>query len=224
MRVLIVEDEDRLAAHLKQGLEEHAYAVDLAADGQTALDLAMVTDYDAVVLDLMLPVRDGAQVCAELRRRSNKAPILILTASSAVDEKVRLLDLGADDYLTKPFAFNELLARLRALLRRGPVERQNLLRVADLELDPAGRRVRRCEQDIVLTQREFAVLEYLMRNSGNVVTRAMIAGHVWDLDYEGTSNIVEVYINYLRRKVDQGFETKLIQTIRGVGYSIRSPE
>lgn len=221
MRILVVEDERKLAAVLKQGMEEKGYAVDVAHDGQTALDRILTTDYDCAILDLMLPRRDGMEVCLEVRRHGRQMPILVLTARSATDDKVRLLDLGADDYLTKPFAFEELLARLRALLRRGLVEPATVLRVADLELDPATRKVRREGRDIILTSREFAVLEYLMRHAGNVVTRTMIADHVWNVSYNGGSNIVEVYINYLRRKVDQNHELKLLQTVRGAGYSLR---
>ncbi len=224
MRLLVVEDEKLLAAGLEQGLEEQGYAVDVAHDGQAALDLDLTADYDAVILDLMLPRLSGAEVCRELRRRGRTMPILVLTARSGVDDKVRLLDGGADDYLTKPFALAEIQARLRALLRRRSVEPRTVLAVADLELDPATRRVRRAGQEIALTSRELSVLEYLMRNAGQVVTRGMIADHVWDLDYEGGSNIVEVYINYLRRKVDHGFEPKLIHTVRGAGYTVRAPE
>ena len=221
MRILVIEDEKKLADVLKQGMEEKGYAVDVAHDGSTALELVLRTEYDCAVLDLMLPGRDGVEVCREMRRRGRQTPILVLTARSATDDKVRLLDLGADDYLTKPFAFEELLARLRALLRRGPVEPRPVLRVADLELDLAARKVRRAGREIVLTSREFAVLEYLMRQAGNVVTRSMIADHVWNLSYSGGSNVVEVYINYLRRKLDQNFEPKLIHTLRGAGYSLR---
>ena len=221
MRILVVEDEKKLADVLRQGLEEKGYAVDVAFDGHVALTLALRTDYDCAILDLMLPRQDGAEVCRQVRTHGRKTPILVLTARSATDEKVRLLDLGADDYLTKPFAFEELLARLRALMRRGPVESHTVLRVADLELDPATRRVRRAGREINLTTREFAVLEYLMRHAGYVVTRNMLADHVWNFSYDGGSNIVEVYINYLRRKVDQGSEAKLIHTLRGAGYSLR---
>jgi DNA-binding response OmpR family regulator len=221
MRILVVEDEKKLAHVLKQGLGEHGYAVDVAFDGEAAFEMAMAVDYDCVILDLLLPRRDGAEICREMRRRGRRMPILVLTAQSATNQKIRLLDLGADDYLIKPFAFAELLARLRALLRRGSVEPSTVLRVADLELDPASRRVWRAGREIVLTAREFAVLEYLMRHAGHVVTRNMIADHVWSLDYEGASNIVEVYVNYLRRKIDQDFQPKLIKTIRGAGYSLR---
>lgn len=223
MRVLVAEDEKKLAAVLEQGLAEQGWAVDVAHDGEEALAMGLAAEYDCFILDLMLPRRDGASVCMEMRRLGSRVPILILTARSATGEKVRLLDLGSDDYLTKPFAFAELLARLRALLRRGPVEPHTVLHVGDLELDPAARKVRRDRREIALTRREFAVLEYLMRNVGNVVTRDMIADHVWNLDYGGGSNIVDVYVNYLRRKVDQGLEPKLIHTFRGVGYSVREP-
>lgn len=222
VRILVVDDERKLAHVLKQGLGEHGYAADAVYDGEAALEMATAVDYDCVILDLMLPRRDGAEVCRELRFRGRRMPILVLTARAGTDQKIRLLDLGADDYLTKPFAFAELLARLRALLRRGPVEPSTVLRVADLELDPASRRVRRAGREIVLTAREFALLEYLMRHTSHVVTRNMIADHVWSLDYDGASNIVEVYVNYLRRKIDQDFEPKLIKTIRGAGYSLRT--
>ena len=222
VRILVVEDERRLAHVLKQGLGEHGYAADVVYDGEAAFKMAMAVDYDCVILDLMLPRLDGAEVCREMRRRGRRMPVLVLTAQSGTDQKIRLLDLGADDYLTKPFAFAELLARLRALLRRGPAQSGAVLYVADLELDPASRRVRRAGHEIVLTTREFAVLEYLMRHAGHVVTRNMIANHVWSLDYEGGSNIVEVYVNYLRRKIDQDFGLKLIKTIRGAGYSLRA--
>lgn len=223
MRILIVEDEKRLAAALKQGLEEAGYAVVLAHDGESALESALTGTYDVVVLDLMLPGSDGADVCREIRRQGVTTHVLVLTARSGTQEKVRLLDLGADDYLTKPFAFPELLARLRALLRRGVVEPSTVLRVADLELDPAAHRVARGGETIDLTLREFSLLEYLMRHARHVVTRDMIAEHVWNVDYDGHSNVVEVYVNYLRGKVDRPFEPKLIHTVRGVGYVLREP-
>ena len=212
MKILVVEDERKLAEALKQGLQENGYAVDVAPDGRSALDQAAVVPYDCVLLDLMLPGLGGDAVCRELRLSRSDTPILVLTARTEVGEKIRVLDLGADDYLTKPFAFTELLARIRALLRRGRVEPNTVLKVSDLELDPSARRVRRGERDLVLTAREFSVLEYLMRNAGHVVTRGMIADHVWDSEFGGQSNVVDVYINYLRRKIDQGFEPKLIQT------------
>ncbi|MEO8212883.1 MAG: response regulator transcription factor [Myxococcales bacterium] len=221
MRILVIEDEKKLASLLKQGIEEHGYAADVAQDGEEGLQRSLTTDYDAMILDLMLPRRDGADVCRAMRLSGRKTPILVLTARSATSEKIRLLDLGADDYLTKPFAFAELLARLRALMRRGPVDPRTILQAADLERDPASRTVRRGGREIELTSREFAVLEYLMRHVGVVVTRDMIAQHVWKLDYLGGSNVVDVYINYLRRKLDQGFDVKLIHTVRGAGYTVR---
>lgn len=224
MRLLVVEDDAKLAAVLRQGLKERGFAVDVVSSGGTGLELASSTDYDAVVLDLMLPGRNGFDVLRELRSRGRAVPVLVLTARSSVDDKVRGLDLGADDYLGKPFDFKELLARLRAITRRPPVEPRTLLKVADLELDPSTREVRRGSTKLDLTAKEFALLEYLMRKRGVVATRNMILDHVWDMDYDGGSNLVEVYINYLRRKVDQGFEPKLIHTVRGAGYVLREPE
>ncbi len=223
MRILVVEDERKLADVLRQGLEEDGYAVDVAHDGIRAMEMAVAADYDCLILDLMLPHRSGADVCRDLRRRGRGTPILVLTARTDTQEKVHLLDIGADDYLTKPFAFAELRARVRAMLRRGRVDPHNLLRVGDLKLDPARHTVTRLGKEIALTSREFSILEYMMRHAGVVVTRDMIAAHVWSLDYTGGSNIVDVYINYLRRKVDQDFEPKLIQTIRGAGYTVREP-
>ena len=224
MRVLVVEDDTKLASVLRQGLKEQGFAVDIANDGAVGLKLALGTDYDAVLLDLMLPGQDGLDVLRELRRQGRAVPVLILTARSSVDDRVLGLDLGADDYLPKPFDLKELFARLRAITRRPPVEPSILLRVADLELDPARREVHRGGTRIDLTTKEFTLLEYLMRKKGMVVTRAMILDHVWDMDYHGGSNLVEVYINYLRRKVDQDFEPKLIHTVRGAGYVLRTEE
>ena len=224
MRVLVVEDDAKLASVLRQGLKEQGFAVDVAGDGAVGLKLASATDYDAVLLDLMLPGQDGLDVLRELRRQGKAMPVLILTARSAVDDRVEGLDLGADDYLSKPFDLKELFARLRAILRRPPVEPSTILRVADLELDSARREVRRQGTRIELTTKEFTLLEYLMRKKGMVVTRAMILDHVWDMDYHGGSNLVEVYINYLRRKIDQDFEPKLIHTVRGAGYVLRMEE
>lgn len=224
MRVLVVEDDTKLASVLRQGLKEQGFAVDIAQDGATGLKLALTTDYDAVLLDLMLPGQDGLEVLRELRRQGRVVPVLILTARSTVDDRVLGLDLGADDYLSKPFDLKELFARLRAITRRPQVEPQTTLRVADLELDPARREVRRSGTKIELTTKEFTLLEYLMRKKGMVVTRAMILDHVWDMDYHGGSNLVEVYINYLRRKIDQDFKPKLIHTIRGAGYALRAEE
>ena len=224
MRVLLVEDDSKLASVLLQGLKEQGFAVDLSADGSTGLRLAQSTDYDAVLLDLMLPGKDGLEVLRELRSDGRAVPVLVLTARTSVDERVQGLDLGADDYLSKPFDLKELFARLRAIMRRPPVEPSTTLRLADLELDPARREVRRGGIRIDLTTKEFMLLEYLLRKKGMVVTRAMIQDHVWNMDYQGSSNLVEVYINYLRRKVDQEFEPKLIHTVRGAGYVLRAEE
>ena len=224
MRVLVVEDDPKLAAVLRQGLKEHGFAVDVARDGNRGLEMALATAYDAILLDVMLPEKSGFDLLRQLRDRGRTAPVLMLSARSAVDDRVRGLDLGADDYLAKPFDFKELLARLRAITRRPPVEPRTVLKAADLELDSASRQVQRAGKRIELTAKEFALLEYLMRKHGIVVTRGMILDHVWDMDYDGGSNLVEVYVNYLRRKVDHGFEPKLIHTVRGAGYMLREGE
>ena len=221
MRLLIVEDDAKLAALLRQGLREQAFGVDLAANVVDGLRLALATEYDAVVLDLMLPGADGLELLKQLRQRESPVPVLVLTARTALEDRVRGLDLGADDYLAKPFDFRELVARLRAITRRPVVPPQMLLAAADLELDPVSHEVRRAGQGVDLTGKEFALLEYLLRKKGKLVTRGMILDHVWGMDYDGGSNLVEVYINYLRRKVDQEFEPKLIHTIRGSGYVLR---
>lgn len=224
MRILIVEDDPKLGALLRQGLKEQGFAVDVAGDGATGLQLALSTDYDAIILDVLLPQQNGLEVLRELRRLDRPVPVLMLSALSAVEDRVRGLNLGADDYLAKPFDFQELLARLRAITRRPPVPPMTVLRVADLELDPVRREVKRGGRKLELTAKELALLEYLMRNKEVVVTRGMILDHVWGMDYDGGSNLVEVYINYLRRKIDQDFEPKLIYTIRGAGYVLRIPE
>jgi DNA-binding response OmpR family regulator len=224
MRILVIEDDAKLAAVLRQGLKEKGFAVDVAADGEAGLKLALTNDYDAVLLDLMLPGKDGLDVLRDLRGQGSAVPVLILTARSSVDERVLGLDLGADDYLPKPFDMKELFARLRAITRRPQVEPVTTLRVADLELDLSRREVRRGGTRIELTAKELALLEYLLRKKGMVVTRAMILDHVWDMHYHGGSNLVEVYINYLRRKIDQDFEPKLIHTVRGAGYVLRLEE
>jgi two-component system OmpR family response regulator len=221
VRILLVEDDAKLAAVLRRGLKEQGFAIDVCDDGPTGLEQALSSDYDAMVLDLLLPGKGGLDVLAELRKRGSAIPVLILTARSAVEDRVRGLDLGADDYLPKPFDFQELQARLRAITRRPAVEPKVVLRAADLELDTSRRRVTRGGRPIDLTNKEFALLEYLLRKNGTVVTRGMILNHVWDLDYDGGSNLVEVYVNYLRRKIDVDFEPKLIHTVRGVGYMLR---
>ena len=224
MRILLVEDERKISAYVRRGLEEAGYAVDQAFTGLEALRWTDLAEYDAIILDIMLPELDGIMVCREMRRRGVRSSVLMLTARDTVDDRVAGLDAGGDDYLVKPFAMKELLARLRALARRsteGP--RNTVLAVADLSLDPAGHRVTRADRRIDLSSKEFAILEYLMLNAGLVLTRAMITEHVWDYDVFHQSNAVDVYIRNLRRKVDDDFEPKLIQTVRGIGYRL-SPE
>lgn len=220
MRVLVVEDEPRIAAFLRQGLTEEGYAVDLAEDGEQAVEFALSAPYDAIVLDILLPKKDGFDVCADLRRRGIRTPILMLTARGAVDDRVRGLDTGADDYLMKPFAFPELLARLRALLRRPPASLPTRLQVGDLVLDPVTRRVERAGRSIELTHREFSLLELFMRHPGQVLSRTQIAEHVWNFNFYHQSNVVDVYVRYLRQKIDQAFQPRLIHTVRGVGYKM----
>ncbi len=222
MHILVVEDERRVAAFIKRGLEEEGYAVDVAYDGEEALDWAAVVDYDLIVLDVLLPKKDGIQVCRALRDRGDKTPILMLTARDAVEDRVRGLDSGADDYLVKPFAFQELLARLRALLRRGGEAKTSRLQVGDLVLNTLTRQATRGDKVIELTAREYTLLEFLMRHPRQVLSRTQIADHVWSYDFLTTSNVVDVYIGYLRRKIDDGFEVKLIQTVRGMGYKIEA--
>ena len=218
MRVLLAEDEPRVARFVARGLRENAYAVDVAANGDDALYQAAINQYDAIILDVMLPRRDGFAVCRELRANGNAVPVLMLTARDAVEDRIAGLDCGADDYLTKPFAFGELLARLRALLRRRGEVRPARLRLADLELDTEAQRARRGGREIVLTAKEYALLEFLAREQGRVVGRAEIAEHVWDESFDPFSNLIEVYINRLRRKIDEGCAVPLIHTRRGAGY------
>ncbi|HEV8440248.1 MAG TPA: response regulator transcription factor [Methylomirabilota bacterium] len=221
MRILVVEDERKVASFLRQGLQEEGYAVEIAADGVAALDLLLGgPGYDLVVLDLMVPKRDGLDILKTLRERRIQTPVLVVTARDGVADKVAGLDLGADDYLTKPFAFEELLARVRALLRRGAGQRAPVLRLADLTLDPATRAVSRDTRRITLTAREYALLEYFLRNAGRVLTRPMIAQHVWGLDFDPESNIIDVYVGYLRRKIDAEGERRLLHTVRGAGYML----
>ena len=221
MRILVVEDERKVAAFIRQGLVEEGHAVEVAADGAAALD-AMEEDpaYDLVVLDVMLPRRDGFSVLKTLRERHVQTPVLLLTARDAVADKVAGLDLGADDYLTKPFAFEEFVARVRALLRRSPGRAEPRLQLADLCLDPATRAVTRGGRRISLTAREHALLEYFLRNIGRVLTRPMITQHVWGMDFDPESNVVDVYVGYLRRKIDAEGDARLLQTVRGAGYML----
>ena len=221
MRVLIVEDHAKMAALLQRGLRKEGMAADVTGKGQDALWMAAATDYDAIVLDLMLPGRDGLSVCHTLRERGVATPILMLTARDGVRDRVAGLDSGADDYLIKPFSYAELLARLRALVRRGPVERPPELRVGDLRLDPARRRVWRGGTEIGLSPKEFALLETFMRRPGEVLSRFQLLEHAWDYDYENRSNVVDAYIRLLRRKLDKPFGTKSIETVRGAGYRLR---
>lgn len=224
MRILLVEDQSKVAGFIKRGLEEERYAVDVAPNGEEALALIDVTPYDLVILDLMLPDIDGIEVCQRLRKREHRMPVLMLTARDELDDKVVGLDAGADDYLTKPFAFTEFLARTRALLRRQEIGKTATLQVADLVLDTATHEVTRAGQPVEMTAKEYAVLEFLMRRTGQVVTRTMILEGVWDYDFDPGSNVVDVYIRYLRRKLDDPYPIKLLETIRGSGYRLREPK
>ena len=221
MRVLVVEDEVKMAGLLERGLEEEGHAVDVAGRGEDALWMARAAPYDAIVLDLMLPGLDGFAVCRELRAQEVWTPVLLLTARDAVDDRVFGLDAGADDYLVKPFAFEELLARLRALKRRGPTERPVVLLVGDLRLDPAQHSVWRGEQKIDLSPKEFALLELFMTRSGEALSRAQLLEGAWDMAYERRSNIVDVYVGYLREKIDKPFGRHSLETLRRVGYRLR---
>ena len=223
MRLLVVEDEKRIADFLCRGLQGAGYAVDAAPNGSTALEFVHATDYDLVILDIMLPDIDGLQVLEKIRNRKAGPPVLILSARGALEDRVRGLEQGADDYLVKPFAFVELLARVRALLRRGQPAPERL-QVADLTLDCIRRKVTRAAEPIDLAPKEFGILEYMMRNKGRPLSRTMIVEHVWDMDYDGLTNIVDVYIRHLRSKIDDRFQQKLIQTVRGIGYMIEAPE
>lgn len=220
MRLLVIEDNLKLAGLIRQGLSEHGYGVDTAATGEEGEHMASSGSYDAVLLDVMLPDMDGVQVCRNLRRRGLKSPILMLTALSTTADKVTGLDAGADDYLVKPFEFDELVARVRALLRRGKAADATTLRFADLALDLAKRSVTRAGQRIRLTAKEFSLLEYFMRNPNRVLTRTAIAEHVWDMNFDSDSNVIDVYVSMVRRKVDKGFATPLIHTIIGSGYML----
>jgi len=221
MRILVVEDEKKVAGFIKKGLEEEGYAIDVAFDGREGLVMALDGVHDLIILDINLPKLDGLAVLQEFRKNHGNTPVLLLTVRAAIEDKVLGLDTGADDYLTKPFSFHELLARIRALLRRRVEAAPPHLQVADLTLDPARRIVSRGTERIDLSTKEFALLDYFMRNPGRVLTRTMIAEHVWDYDFDPMSNIIDVYVNYLRKKIDTGLEPKLIHTVRGVGYVLQ---
>jgi two-component system copper resistance phosphate regulon response regulator CusR len=223
MRILVVEDEKRIADFLSRGLESGGYAVDVAGDGATALEMVHATEYDLLILDLGLPDMDGMAVLKKIRTRKTSPPVLILSARDAVDDRVKGLETGADDYLVKPFAYVELLARVRVLLRRGQPTPERL-QVGDLSLDCIRRKVTRGGENIELAPKEFSILEYLMRNRGRPLSRTMIVEHVWDMDYDGLTNIVDVYIRHLRSKIDEKWPDKMIQTVRGIGYMLDSAE
>ena len=220
MRILVVEDEAKVASFIQQALEEEGHAVDTAADGDAGLVYAQATEYDLLVLDWLLPGRDGLSVCRAVREAGLTVPIILLTARDGVDDRIAGLDGGADDYLVKPFALGELLARVRALLRRGAPGALPVLRVGDLTLEPATHQVRRGPRPVHLSAKEYALLDYLMRQAGRTVSRTMITEHVWDFDFDSGTNVVDVYINYLRNKIDRGTDRKLIHTVRGVGYRL----
>ena len=220
MRILIIEDEQRLSNTIKKGLVEEGFAVDQAYDGEEGQYLAESEDYDLIILDVMLPKVDGIILCRGLRSKKIKTPVLMLTAKTTVEDKVTGLDSGADDYMTKPFSFIELRSRIQALLRRSNQEASPILQISDLVLDPLKHKVERSDKTISLTPKEFAILEFLMRHKDEIVTRTMIIEHVWDYNFDSMSNIVDVYVTAIRRKVDKGAKTKLIHTIHGVGYKI----
>ncbi len=221
MRILVVEDEKKIASFIRRGLKEARYVVDLAYDGENALFLAETNPYDLIILDIMLPGEDGLSVCRKLRKQEIDTPVLILTAKDGVRDTVVGLDCGADDYLAKPFAFSEFLARVRALLRRNRKQKTSLLKFEDLELDQLTRQLRRCGKPIPLTAKEYALLEYFMLNPTEVITRTMISEHVWNEDFDSFSNVIDVHINNLRKKINSGFKTNLISSIRGVGYILK---
>lgn len=220
MKILVIEDEKRITSFVRKGLQYEGYTVDVAYDGIKGMEKAREENLDLIVLDVMLPGMDGMTLCSELRELGVTTPVIMLTAKDSIDDRVKGLDAGADDYLVKPFAFKELLARIRSLLRRGDNTKQLVLKAGDLVLDPSSREVTRGEKVIELSKKEYSLLEYMMRNKNQVLTRTMIAEHVWDYDFDSFTNTIDVYIRYLRKKVDDGFKVKLIRTIRGVGYKI----
>lgn len=221
MKILVVEDEKKVASFIKKGLEEEYYSVDAAFDGKEGLKLALNEEYDLIILDLMLPYKDGISILKEIRNEKIFTPVLILTARDTVQDKVKGLDTGADDYLSKPFSFEELLARIRALLRRNSQERSNYLQASDLRLDIEKHKIFRNDVEIILTPKEFAVLEYLLRNKNRVISRTKLSEHIYEFHFDPETNVIDVFINKLRNKVDKGFEKQVIQTVRGVGYLIK---
>ncbi len=221
MRILVIEDERKIAQFIKRGLKEEGYAVDVINDGEAGHFLATTNDYDVIILDLMLPQMDGISLCQKLRAEKIPASIIMLTAKDDLEDKIQGLDAGADDYLTKPFAFEELLARIRAALRKKDQSFTTKLQVADLVLDLLTHRVTRGNKEIVLTNKEYTLLEYLMRHTASIIPRAIISEHVWDISFDTDTNVIDVYINYLRRKIDSGYKKKLIHTIRGRGYTLK---
>jgi two-component system copper resistance phosphate regulon response regulator CusR len=220
MRLLLVEDERKVADMVARGLRAERFAVDVASDGERGLEMASAVDYDLIILDLILPGRSGTELLRSVRRQGRSAAVLVLTARDATRDKIENFEAGADDYLTKPFAFAELLVRIKALLRRPPVSRSHVLRVADLEVDRLAQQVRRAGKRIDLTAKEYSLLEYLAAHAGRVLSRTMIIEHVWDEGFAGVTNIVDVYVRHLREKVDEPHESKLIRTVRGVGYCL----
>ena len=221
MRILVVEDEKRLAEFIKNGLEEQKYSVDLVSDGERAEFLALTNEYDLIILDILLPKKNGWEVCESLRKEGMDVPILMLSALSEVSDKIKGLEKGADDYLAKPFVIAELVARVKALLRRSHRMSQPVIKIRNLELDISARKVRRAGREIQLTNKEFSLLEYLMMNKNMVITRTMISEHVWDIHFDAGSNVIDVIINFLRKKIEIEGEDKIIQTVRGVGYMIQ---
>jgi heavy metal response regulator len=221
MRILVIEDEKKVADFIRRGLKEEGYAVDLASDGEDGLFQAMEIAYDLILLDLMLPKLDGVSLCKRLRENNIQTPLIMLTAKDSVKDKVTGLDSGADDYLTKPFSFEELLARIRVLLRKDRNHQPARLKVSDLVLDLVSHKVWRGKEEIILTAKEYALMEFFMRNAGVVITRTMIAEHVWDINFDTFTNVIDVYINYLRNKIDKGQDKKLLHTVRGRGYILK---
>ena len=221
MRILVVDDERKVASFIQRGLKEKHYVVDVAHEADNAMMLAEINPYDLIILDILMPGKDGITICRELRKNKISTPVLMLTARNAVRDKVRGLDVGADDYLTKPFEFEELLARVRALLRREVKDKDSLLKVADLELNQLTREVKRQGKPITLTSKEYSLLEYFMLNANHVITRTMISEHVWEEDFDSFTNVIDVYVKHLRDKIDKGFSKNLIHTIRGAGYSLK---